>query len=203
MTRLLVAIGVTALSLAPAPASVYSVLAGRLPAPRIVLDEATRDKLKTIVFQAAREGDLDTLRAYFQVGLPADGVNARGDTLLTVAAYNGQPKAVELVLAQPGVEVDRRNGMGLTALTAAAFKGDLDALKLLHAAKADVNVANGRGQTALMFASLSGRAKAVEWLLAHGADPKAADKDGKTALSLAETQGAADVAKLLRAALAK
>ncbi len=203
MSRFLIAVGVTALSLAPASASVYGVLAGRLPVPRVVLDEATRGKLQAIAFQAAREGDLDTLRAYFQAGLPANGVNARGDTLLTVAAYNGQPKAVALVLAQPGVEVDRRNGMGLTALTAAAFKGDLDALKLLHAAKADVNVANARGQTSLMFAALSGRTKAVEWLLANGADPKPADQDGKTALSLAETQGAADAAKLLRAALAK
>ena len=203
MSRFLAAVSVTILSLAPASANVYSVLAGRIPPPKVVLDEATRDKLKTIAFQAAREGDLDTLRAYFQAGLPANGVNARGDTLLTVAAYNGQPKAVELVLAQPGVEVDRRNGMGLTALTAAAFKGDLEALKLLHAAKADVNVANARGQTSLMFASLSGRTKAVEWLLANGADPKPADKDGKTALSLAETQGATEVVKLLRAALAK
>ena len=203
MSRVLTAVGVTALSLAPASASVYSVLAGRLPVPKVVLDGATRGKLQAVAFQAAREGDLDTLRAYFQAGLPADGVNSRGDTLLTVAAYNGQPKAVELVLAQPGVQVDRRNGMGLTALTAAAFKGDLNALKLLHAAKADVNVANARGQTSLMFASLSGRTEAVEWLLAHGADPRPADRDGRTALSLAETQGADDAAKVLRAALAK
>ena len=149
----LIALFAASILAAPASASVYGVLAGRLPQPAVVLDDATRGKLRDIAFQAARDGDLTTLREYFRAGLPVNGVNARGDTLLTVAAYNGHPKAVELILAQPAVEVDRRNAMGLTAVAAAAFKGDLDAIKLLHAAKADVNAASESGQTALMFAA--------------------------------------------------
>ncbi len=173
-----------------------------LPAPPrpVVLDAPTRAKLQEIAFQAARDGDGKTLAAYFAAGLPVNGPNARGDTLLTVAAYAGQDKAVGVILARPGVEVDARNKMGLTALAAAGFKGHVGIAKLLVQRKADVNAANGSGQTALMFAALTGRTATVEYLLAAGANPAAADKAGNTPLSLARAQGADGVVKLLEAA---
>lgn len=175
------------------------------PPPRphvaaVVLTDETRSKLKEIAFQAARDGDEKTLAAYFAAGLPVNGPNARGDTLLTVAAYAGQMPAVRVTLARPGVEVDARNKMGLTALAAAGFKGHVEIAQLLVAHKADVNAANGSGQTALMFAALTGRTAMVEYLLSAGATPAAADKAGNTPLSLARTQGAAGVVKLLEAA---
>ncbi len=154
-------------------------------------------KLRDIAFQAAREGDLETMKAYFDSGLSVNDFNARGDTLLTVAAYNGQEKAVDAILAQPKVAVDARNKMGLTALAAAGFKGHTAIAERLVRAKADVNAANGSGQTALMFAALSGRVKTVEYLLAVGANPRAADTSGNTALSLAQGQGADAVVRLL------
>ncbi|HEX4613211.1 MAG TPA: ankyrin repeat domain-containing protein [Urbifossiella sp.] len=157
-------------------------------------------KLSAIAFQAAREDDRETLAAYFAAGRPVNEPNARGDTLLTVAAYNAQEGAVELILAQPKVEVDARNKMGLTALSAAAFKGHVGIAKKLVAAKADVNAVSGSGRTALMFASLAGRTEMVEYLLAAGADPRAADRAGSTALSLARGQGADAVVRRLEAA---
>ncbi len=154
-------------------------------------------KLQTIAFQAARDGDTVTLKEYFAAGQPVNGANARGDTLLTVAAYAGQDMAVALILKQPKCDVDARNKMGLTALAAAAFKGHVEIAERLVAAKADVNAQNGSKQTALMFAALTGRTKMVEFLLKAGADAAIADKSGNTALSLAKTQGADDVVKLL------
>lgn len=169
------------------------------PAP-VALDDAARAKLKTIAFQAARDGDEKTLAAYFAAGFPVNGPNARGDTLLTVAAYAGQEKAVELILARPKVEVDARNQMGLTALAAAAFKGHVGIAKALVQHKADVNAANPSGQTALMFAALTGRTAVVEYLLSAGATATAADRAGNTPLSLARTQGADEVVAVLEAA---
>lgn len=160
-------------------------------------------KLQEIAFQAAREGDVTTLKEYFAAGRPVNDANKRGDTLLTVAAYNGQADAVTLILKQKGVEVDAKNKMGLTALTAASFKGEVEIAKALVAAKADVNAANDSGQTALMFAALAGRTKVVEYLLKAGADPKAKDKAGNTPLSLAKTQRADEVVKVLEATAKK
>ena len=169
-----------------------------LSSPKAVeLTPEVAAKLQLIAFQASREGDLVTLKEYFAAGQPVNGLNARGDTLLTVAAYAGQTDAVKLILKQPKCEVDTKNKMGLTALAAAAFKGHVEIAELLVKAKADVNAQNGSKQTALMFAALTGRTKMVEFLLKAGADAAIADKSGNTALSLAKTQGATDAVKLL------
>ncbi len=173
------------------------------PRPKVVaLTPEVAAKLAEIAFQAARDGDRETLVAYFKAGRPVNEPNARGDTLLTVAAYYTQETAVELILAQPKVEVDARNKMGLTALSAAAFKGHVGIAKKLVAAKADVNAASASGQTALMFAALTGRTEMVDYLLSVGADPRAADRAGSTPLSLARGQGADAVVRGLEAALA-
>ena len=78
-------------------------------APRsVVLDQGTQAKLREIAFQAAREGDVKTLAAYFEAGQPADIVNARSDTLLILAAYHGHEDAVKTILAQPKVVIDAK-----------------------------------------------------------------------------------------------
>ena len=175
-----------------------------LPAPAAIpLTPGVMAKLRDVAFQAARDGDTKTLDEYFSSKQSVNEKNKRGDTLLTVAAYNGQLAAVERILAQPGVAIDTRNGMGLTALTAAAFKGQVDIAKALLRAGADVNASNRIGQTSLMFASLSGKLAMVDCLLEAGANPAAKDKFGNTALSQARTQEATEVVARLEKALTK
>jgi ankyrin repeat protein len=174
------------------------------PPPRVKGVAVTPEvaaKLSAIAFQAARDGDRGTLAAYFKADRPVNEPNARGDTLLTVAAYSGQPEAVKLVLAQPKVDVDARNKMGLTALAAAAYRGHVGIAKQLVSAKADVNAASPSGQTALMFAALTGRTEMVDYLLSVGANARAADRSGNTPLSLARGQGADAVMRLLEVAI--
>jgi uncharacterized protein len=151
----------------------------------------------TEAFQAARTGDEAKLADALKAGVGVNDPNARGDTLLTVAAYNGQPKAVAVILKQPKVDVEAKNKLGLTAASAAAFKGHADILTQLIDAKADVNAANEHGQTPLMFAVQSGKVKAVEVLLKAGAKKDTADKEGNTALSLAKKAKADDIVKAL------
>lgn len=154
-------------------------------------------KLQTDPFQAARTGDEAKLMEAFKAGCSVNEPNARGDTLLTVAAYNGQPKSVAVILKQPKVDVEAKNKLGLTAMAAAAFKGHADVITQLVEAKADVNAANETGQTPLMFAVQSGRVKAVEVLLKAGAKADAKDKEGNTALTLAKKQKAEEIVKVL------
>lgn len=136
----------------------------------LVLDDESRQKLKELAFQAAREGDVETLNAYLDSGFDINGTNDRGDTLLIVAAYNGQPRAVETLLARPGVAVDAVNRMGFTALMAAAFKGHLDIARALVAGGAVPDAAGESGKTALMFATLTGRVEMAEYLRSVGAN---------------------------------
>ncbi|MBP3953900.1 ankyrin repeat domain-containing protein [Gemmata sp. G18] len=170
------------------------------PAAPVVLDDATRAKLKEVAFRAAREGDAKTLKEYFAAGFAADEANSRSDTLLILATYYGHADAVEVILKQPKVGLGHRNKMGFTALDGAAFKGTVPLAKLLVAAGADVNGASDAGKTPLMLAALTGRTEMVEYLLGAGAKPGAADTAGNTPLSLARTQGAKEVVKLLEGA---
>lgn len=176
------------------------------PAPikpgAVVLDEPTLAKLREVAFAAAREGDVKTLSAYFEANQPADIVNARGDSLLILAAYHGHDEAVRAILAQKKVAIDAKNKMGFTALAGVAFKGYLGIAKQLVEKGAAVDAANDRGQTPLMFAAMFGRAEVVKFLIASKVDVTKKDDQGKTALALALAQGEgnAEVARLLREA---
>ena len=166
-----------------------AIAASLIPAPKLTVTPEIAAKLTLIAFQAARDGDLPTLTACLDAGQPINAVNRRGDTLLTVAAYNAQSDAVKRLLKQRGIVIDARNKMGLTALSAAAFQGQVAILSDLLRAKADPNAASPRGQTALMFAALAGREGCIKKLIAAGADVDAKDAQGNTAASLAEGQG--------------
>jgi uncharacterized protein len=193
-------LSVIPLVLTSAMAAAQQTPDGKAPPLRLTPEQV--EQLREIAFQAAREGDVRTLREYFAAGRPVNETNSRGDTLLIVAAYHGQSDAVAVILSQKGVTIDARNRMGLTALTAAAFKGQVGIARVLLKAGADVNAANGSNQTALMFAALTGRTAMVDLLIEAGADVTAADRQGNTPLSLARAQGAEDVVKRLEAALA-
>lgn len=178
-----------------------AVYAGAPSASGVLLDAEDVANLRDVAFQAAREGDVETLAAYFDAGQPADIRNARGDTLLILATYYGHKNAAALILKQPGVDPNAVNAMGFTALTGAAFKGDLPTARLLLKQGADPNGTAGAGRTPLMFAALFGRTAVAKVLFEHGADVAAADAAGATALSLAEAQGNTAMVGLLREAL--
>ncbi len=155
----------------------------------VVLSADDVKKLHQIAFEAAREGDIKTLTAYLSSGFSVNEKNARGDTLLILAAYYGHDEAVGLILNQKGVELDHKNNMGFTALTGAVYKGFNNITQRLIDKGADINTTNRSGQTPLMFAALFGREDAARILLAKGARLEAADADGNTAVTLARAQG--------------
>ncbi len=144
-----------------------------------------------------RRDQVEAVRLYLEAGYSPNAVNARGDSLLILAAYHGKAAVVRELLAQPGVDIDFRNKMGFTALAGAAFKGYTDIMKSLIDAGADVNAISPGGRTALMFAALTGRTEAARLLLDRGADPAARDAGGLSAADVAAGQGADDTAAAL------
>jgi hypothetical protein len=46
------------------------------------------------MFDLARDGSTQELAGYLDSGVPADLTNAKGDTLLILAAYHGHPETV-------------------------------------------------------------------------------------------------------------
>lgn len=153
------------------------------------------EELTLVVFDLARNGVAEGVREYLAAGYEPNASNARGDTLLTVAAYNGRAEVVDALLATSATRVDLQNRMGFTALTAAAMKGEVAIARALLDAGAAIEGENTGGRTPLMFAAMFGRADAVELLLERGADPRARDAEGRDAAGLARDQGADAIAR--------
>ena len=85
------------------------------------------------VFDLAREGGADELTGYLDAGLSPDLTNARGDTLLVLAAYHRQADVVAALLAHDA-DVARTNDRGQTALGSAVFRQDAGIVRALLAA---------------------------------------------------------------------
>ena len=87
-------------------------------------------------FDFAREGDAARLVAYVERGVPVDLTDARGHTLLMLAAYHGHAATV-VALLERGADPDRLNDRGQSPLAGAVFKGEDEVVRALVAAGAD------------------------------------------------------------------
>lgn len=88
------------------------------------------------MFDLARFGTTDELAANVDAGLPVNLTNAKGDTLLILAAYHAHPETVGALLAR-GADPARTNDRGQTALAAAVFRRNAEAVRALLDAGAD------------------------------------------------------------------
>ncbi|MCJ2015740.1 ankyrin repeat domain-containing protein [Methylobacterium sp. J-076] len=141
------------------------------------------------VFQYARMGHAEELAGLFGQGLPANLRNDKGDSLLMLAAYNGQVEATRAIL-EAGGDPELANDRGQTPLAGAAFKGSIEIARLLLAHGAQVDGVGDGSRTALMTAAMFDRMEMVDLLLAHGADPDFRDAAGKSAADMARAMGA-------------
>lgn len=73
------------------------------------------------IFDLAREGSGEKLMAIVDQGIPADLTDAKGDTLMILAAYNGHDRIVAGLLER-GADINRLNDKGQGALTCAVFR---------------------------------------------------------------------------------
>jgi len=103
------------------------------------------------MFDLARAGETDQLKAYVEAGVPVDLTDASGNTLLMLAAYHGHAATVDL-LAGLGADVNRVNDRGQSPLAGAVFKGEDEVVTTLVAAGADPDAGTPTArETAQMF----------------------------------------------------
>lgn len=73
------------------------------------------------VFDLVRAGDTETVVDYVDQGVPPNLTNAKGDSLLILAAYHKHEALLQALLAR-GADPNRINDRGQTALAAAVFR---------------------------------------------------------------------------------
>jgi ankyrin repeat protein len=109
------------------------------------------EEFATRLFDLARAGETDTLRAYVEAGVPADLTNGKGDTLLMLAAYHGHAGTVRM-LTELGADPGRANDRGQTPLAGAVFKKEPEVVEALLDAGADPHAGTPSAvDTARMF----------------------------------------------------
>ncbi|MFT2092510.1 ankyrin repeat domain-containing protein [Paraglaciecola sp. 2405UD69-4] len=155
------------------------------------------EQLKTIYFDAAREGDIDTLKAYYAAGLSPNVADKKGYTALILAAYHGETDAVNYLIDEANANACQEDNSGNTALMGAIFKGNFGAIKSLIGADCDIDQANQNGQTAAMFATLFNRTETIAALTEAGADLDAKDSSGNSLVDIALSQGNYELAEKL------
>ena len=151
------------------------------------------------VADAAMRGDADRVTALLRSGADVDAAQGDGMTGLHWAAYRGELRLVETLLAAgASPEVVTRNGR-YTPLHLAARYGFSDVVEALLAAGADVEVETSTGAARpLHLAAASGRETAVRALLEGGAEVDAREEGwGQTPLMFAASSGRTGVVRAL------
>lgn len=105
--------------------------------PSILPPEAL--ELAAKLFDYARAGDSLSLSQYLTAGIPTNLTNHEGNTLLMLAAYNGQKETVELLLSK-NADTNVLNARGQSSIAGAVFKGYDEIVKLLVKGGADIRL---------------------------------------------------------------
>ena len=133
---------------------------------------------RTVLMHAARQGNLDVVRALVGVGAPVNVQDENGCTALMHAASQGNLNVIR-ILIEVGADVNKRDRSGRTALM---YARNSDVVETLIDAGADVNMRDRNGRTALMHVRDSDGVRA---LIVAGLGVNSQDQDGRTALMYA------------------
>ena len=132
---------------------------------------------------AAMEGKQGRVEALLKEGAAINGADGRGCTALHGAAQWGHPAIVKLLLdkgADPNIA--ESGGLAGTALTRAAVNAHFDIVKMLVAAKADINATDYEKRTALHLAIQVDREDIALFMLEAGTDVGTKSRLGETPL---------------------
>lgn len=93
------------------------------------------------IFQMARSGHTDELASVIDGGVPVNLTNAKGDSLLMLAAYHQHEQTVAMLIDR-GADTARINDMGQTAISCAVFRNNPPIVHALLDAGADPDLGN-------------------------------------------------------------
>lgn len=115
-------------------------------------------RVLSLASDLARQGQTAELIEFIEHGLPVDTIDAEGNSLLMLAAYNGATETVEALLDR-GADPELRNARDQSVIAGALFKGEDDIVRLLHEAGADLEAGT---PTARQAAAMFGREHLLE-----------------------------------------
>ena len=163
-----------------------------------------------LMASAGDNGDVRTLEALLNAGVPIDADDWEGTTALMMAAHEGHVEVVRFLIER-GANVNAQTLNihpdyygGASALIDSVKREDipLEVARFLLDAGADVETSDAAGNTPLMWASRASL-DLVRLLLERGANVNAVDNSGRTVLDHFDAEGNPEKTRLLEAAGAK
>ena len=127
------------------------------------------------IHEAAKAGDIETVKQHIAAGTDVNAKGVFGWTLLLQAVAGGHKEIVELLIDN-GADVNGKTDEGRTPLHWAAYSGHKEIAELLLANGADVNAKSKRG-TPLSNAVKSGDKEIVEWWVGQIQSPLSSQID--------------------------
>jgi hypothetical protein len=149
------------------------------------------------MLQAMEQNDVATVMRLLQRGMDVNTSDRSGNTLLMLAARNGEETMLDYLL-QNRANLSKRNKYGDTALMLAALAGRLTVVEKLVTAGAEVDPP-GISWTPLSYAAFNGHVPVMRFLLDHQAAIDAQAANGATALMIASRNGHLEAVELLLA----
>ena len=157
------------------PAIVAAVMVVALAAPAALVASAAESS----VADAARLGDLETVRALLRAGADVNAAQGDGMTALHWSALKGEVAIIEVLLyAGATIEPTTRLG-GYTPLHLAAMEGRSEAVAVLLEAGSDAGRITDTGVSAMHLAAQAGEPDAINALVSAGADVDIRDEYGE------------------------
>lgn len=159
--------------------------------------DLTSDRGRTALHMAVWNNQTDVVRMLLSVGCQLNVKDIYGDTPLLLCATKGFPDILS-ELINCGCELDILNNEQDNALHCAARYGKLQCLKLLMAAKLDIDKENMWGLTALLYSVQFKNESCAMSLIRNGANVNAQSScNGKSVLHFAAEGGLVKCTKTL------
>ncbi|PVH31439.1 hypothetical protein PAHAL_9G147100 [Panicum hallii] len=119
------------------------------------------------ILDAARKGEVRSVRRAADGGASVEGRDAHGWTPLMRAAFKGRADTARDLIDR-GADVDAADAEGYTALHCAAEAGRADVVDLLLKSGANAKTTTAKGRTATEIAAAAGKSKVVRLLEKSG-----------------------------------
>lgn len=166
----------------------------RLVEAGVDLNRLDTNDYQTPLMTALELRELEILQRLVEAGADptreGTGFGTTGENAITIAARQGSPWALRLLLESRVRQADRDRALFLGCANASIVAVALES-------GANVNAKDGNGDTPLICAASEGAADAVSALLEAGADADATSTNGRTASDWAKLHGFTDVVLLL------
>ncbi|MCH3908160.1 MAG: ankyrin repeat domain-containing protein [Sphaerochaeta sp.] len=144
------------------------------------------ETLDTALMDAVLDGDEELVYSLLESGVPANGRNSHGKTLLSLGLENGAPDATLKELIRHGADVNTKDEKGVTPLMIAASTPSCSPsmIRYLLRAGADPTIKNADGEDARIVAAKVGSPEVIS-LLCDEASCQKTNERGETLLLMA------------------